>query len=137
MFRIETPSLLPRTKRVLVAALVALFTVACAGQAIQTERMLAAAGFQMRMADTPEKLARLAKLTQRELMPKMKDGSLRYVYADAEYCKCLYVGTEKAYQGYSRYALKQSQVNANLAAAQMNEDASLNWGMWGPWGPWY
>ncbi|MFP6564423.1 MAG: hypothetical protein VCC68_08070, partial [Myxococcota bacterium] len=108
-----------------------------AGQAMQTERMLAAAGFQMRMADTPEKLARLAKLTQRELMPKMKDDSLRYVYADAEYCKCLYVGTEKAYQRYSRYALKQSQVNANLAAAQMNEDASLNWGMWGPWGPWY
>ena len=70
MFRIETPSLLPHTTRVLIAALVALFTVACAGQAMQTERMLAAAGFQMRMADTPEKLARLAKLTQRELMPK-------------------------------------------------------------------
>ncbi len=111
--------------------------VGCSGQVIQTERLLAAAGFQMRLANTPEREAHLAKMTQRQLVPEMQDGSLRYVYADAKYCKCVYVGTEKAYQRYERYALKQRISDQRLAAAQMNEDASMNWGMWGPWGPWY
>ena len=113
------------------------FFLGCAGGAIDTERLLAAAGFQMRMADSPERLAHLSTMTQRQLVPEMKDGSLRYVYADDKYCKCLYVGTEKAYQRYERYALKQRVANTQLEAAQMNEDASMDWGMWGPWGPWY
>jgi len=118
----------------LLAVMVA---VGCGGQVIQTERLLAAAGFQMRLADSPERQAHLATMMQRQLVPEMHDGSLRYIYADAKYCKCVYVGTEKAYQRYERYALKQRVSDQRLAAAQMNEDASMNWGMWGPWGPWY
>ena len=109
----------------------------CAASAVDTERLLAAAGFQMRLADTPERMAHLSTMTQRQLVPEMQDGSLRYVYADDKYCKCVYVGTEKAYQRYERFALKQRVANSQLEAAQMNEDASMNWGMWGPWGPWY
>jgi hypothetical protein len=111
--------------------------VGCSGQVIQTERLLAAAGFQMRLADSPERQAHLATMMQRQLVPEMQDGSLRYIYADAKYCKCIYVGTEKAYQRYERYAFKQRVSDQRLAAAQINEDASMNWGMWGPWGPWY
>ena len=72
-----------------------------------------------------------------KLIPHEENGSLRFVYADADYCKCVYVGTEAAYQRYQKYAMRQDRANAQLEAAQMNEDASMNWGMWGPWGPWY
>lgn len=117
--------------------LVAVFGLGCAASAIDTERLLAAAGFQMRLADSAERQAQLEALTQRKLVTHNKDGKLRYVYADAKYCKCVYVGTEEAYQRYERFALKQRIANSQLQAAQMNADASMNWGMWGPWGPWY
>ena len=114
------------------------FFLGCAGGTIDTERLLAAAGFQMRMADSPERLAHLSTMTQRQLVPEMKDGSLRYVYADDKYCKCLYVGTEKAYQRYERFAFKQRIANQQQQAAMAAQEASLNWSSWGPWySPWY
>ena len=50
-------------------------------KAIQVERLLAAAGFQIRPADTPEKLAHLVTLTQRRLVRHEQDGKVHYVYA--------------------------------------------------------
>lgn len=123
---------------VLVAGVLAVaLAIGCTGQAIRTERLLAAAGFQMRLANTPEREANLKAMTQRQLIPHEENGSLRFVYADADYCKCIYVGTESAYQRYQKYAMRQDRADAQLEAAQMNEDAAMSWGMWGPWGPWY
>lgn len=108
-------------------------------QAIETERILAAAGFQMKFADTPEKIAHLQTMTQRKLVPHQRDGKVYYVYADANECKCIYVGTEQAYQRYQKLAFEKRLANAQLQAAAMNRDASMNWNMWGGWGPgpWY
>jgi len=118
--------------------LVAVLAVGCAGSVMQTERMLAASGFQMRLAaGNPERESHLKTMTQRELIPHEDNGTMRFVYADAEYCKCVYVGTEAAYQRYSLLATKQNQADAQLQAAQMNQDAAMSWGVWGPWGPWY
>ena len=98
--------------------------------AISAERSLAAAGFQMKMATTTEQLTALQGLKQRQLFPKDRDGEVRWVYADAGYCKCIYVGSQKAYGRYQRLQ-KQEQI------AEAQEAAAMNWGMWGPWGPWY
>jgi hypothetical protein len=107
-------------------------------EAMSVERTLAAAGFQLKFADTPERIDELAILPQRTLVPQQRDGELFYVYADPEYCKCLYVGTEAAYQRYQKLALQQKLAKERVEAAQMNDDASMNWGMWGDgWGPWY
>jgi hypothetical protein len=106
-------------------------------RAIETERLLAAAGFQMKIADTPQKLARLQTMTQRTLVPHQQDGATRYVYADATSCKCLYAGSEKAYQRYQQLALKHQEAQDRLQTAEMNEAASMDWGMWGPWRPWW
>jgi hypothetical protein len=103
---------------------------------IQTERLLSAAGFQMRFADTPKKMAQLEAFRPRTLTPKERNGKLYYVYADKS-CGCLYVGTEKAYQRYQRMAEEMQIAKENREAAQMNSDASLDWDMWGPWGPWW
>jgi len=98
--------------------------------AISAERSLAAAGFQMKLATTPEQFAALKALTQRALFPKERNGQVLWIYADAGYCKCIYVGTQKAYGRYQRM-LKKEQI------AEAQEAAAMNWGMWGAWGPWY
>jgi hypothetical protein len=98
--------------------------------AISSERSLAAAGFQMKMATTPAQLTALQGLVQRKLFAKQRDGKVFWIYADAGYCKCIYVGTQNAYGRY-----QQTKTQERIAEAQ--ENASMNWGMWGPWGPWY
>lgn len=105
-------------------------------EARSEENLLAAAGFQMRPADTPERLAQLQTLPPLQMQMRTKDGSIVYTYADPDNCKCLWVGGPKQYQEYRRLALKQELAEDRLEAAEAEEDAALDWGMWGPWGPW-
>ena len=110
-----------------LAAGVALLAAAgCQTTAMETERTLAAAGFQMKMADTPQRLAKIESLPQRKLTRVPFQGENRFVYADAKYCKCLYAGTEEAYDRYQNIAIKKV-----IAEEQM--DASMNSDGWGPW----
>jgi hypothetical protein len=95
-------------------------------EAQDTEQLLAAAGFHMKEAATPDQLANLQAMTQRQIVIHHQDGRLRYVYADAEDCKCVYVGNERNYDRYQRLSLKEE-------IAEENMDASLDWDMWGPW----
>ena len=106
-------------------------------EAMQMERTLSAAGFQMKFADAPEKMDHLQTMQQRTLFPTQRDGKLYYMYADATSCKCLYVGTEKAYQRYQKLAIEQQIAQNQANAAAMYQMSAMNWGMWGPWGPWY
>lgn len=107
-------------------------------QAMQTERLLAAAGFQMRLNDTPDEAANMSSLPQREIFHQQKDGETYFVYADDEYCKCVYVGSAKAYQRYERLSMQQKIAQAQLRAARAQQSAALSWGAWGPWyRPWY
>jgi hypothetical protein len=125
------------TKRRARRAAVAVFgLVTVAGcQAIEnadaedTERLLAAAGFHMKEATSPEQLANLRAMTQRKIVIQEQDGEERYVYADAQDCKCVYVGNERNYDEYQRLSLKEEIAEENL-------DASMDWGMWGPWPVW-
>jgi hypothetical protein len=73
----------------------------------ETERLLAEAGFQMKPADTPEKLAHLKTLAQWTVTPQVRDGNIHYAYADATYCECLYVGTAQAYHRYLNLAKEE------------------------------
>lgn len=107
-------------------------------EALQTERLLAAAGFQMKLASTAEQTQRLqAFVPQRNLTPQQIDGELRFVWADASYCKCVYVGTQAAHERFQKLALEKQISDQQLQAANANEAASMDWGPWGGWGPWY
>lgn len=131
-----------RVTRILLALSIPLGLTACKtmerNEAIHTERLLAAAGFQMRLADSPGRVQELASLPKRKLVPTRSGGALHYVYADDLGCKCIYVGSEKAYQRYERFALRERIANQQQEAAMDMQEASLNWGAWGPWySPWY
>ena len=121
---------------------VALLLSGCAAirksNTMNTERMLSASGFQMKIADTPAKREHLQQISpQRQLSPHTINEQLRFVYADLEYCKCVYVGTEAAYQRYQKLAIEKQISNQQLQAANANQAAAMNWGGWGGWGPWY
>ena len=95
---------------------------------------LAAAGFLMKPADTPERQAMLARLPQHVFLIRQQGGVVHYVYADQLVCDCLYVGTQQAYNQY-----RANQVAGNLAserqlAALSYDDAAWSWNAWGPWG---
>jgi hypothetical protein len=133
-----------RLKAALFLCVLGMMAAACAGignqQAIQNERMLAAAGFQVKFADTPEKLKHLKSMPQRQYVHhQRKDGRIFYMYADADYCKCLYVGTEAAYQRYQQLAIQRETAHDQLQAAEISRQMPvyIDWDAWGPWGPWW
>jgi hypothetical protein len=106
-------------------------------EATDTEQLLAAAGFKMRLADTPQKLAHLQTLTQRKIISHQRGDKVFYVYADALACKCLYVGNQAAYQRYQQLLVERQIAVQQRMTAEMNMDAAMNWDMWGPWDPWW
>ena len=125
------------TRYVVAVILVVLFA-GCAAmreeRARDKENMLAAAGFQMKPADTSNRIAHLQTLTPLKLLPYTRsDGKLLYVYADPKGCNCLYVGDETAYQRYRALEQQQKVAQEQMVTAQMNADAAMDWGLWGPY----
>ena len=82
----------------------------------------------MKLADTPEKLAHLKTLTQRVVVPHERNGKTYFVYADALYCKCMYIGKKEDYERYKKMVVKRNIADTTL------ENESTNWGQWGLWG---
>ena len=96
------------------------------------ESTMAAAGFGMKLADTPEKLAKLQTLPVRQIVTRVKDGRVVYLYADPDFCKCLYFGNQQQYARYQQLAIEKQIAQERVQAAEMNEDTAMDWGMWGP-----
>lgn len=110
-------------------------------ETLSLERSLTSSGFQMRVADTPAKLAKLEKLPQRKILTQQEDGQRLYLYADAVDCKCLYAGTEKAYDNFKKSVAQQDAAN-ELAQAKALQPASTDpdWvdtPAFSEWAPWY
>jgi uncharacterized protein YceK len=95
-------------------------------EAADTGRLLIAAGFQQRLADSPERLAHLRTMTPLKLVARNNDGQVIYTFADPERCRCLYVGGAKEYAAYQQLAA-QHEVNREV------DSASPPWGAWGSW----
>lgn len=134
-----SPSRTAATAAILLLAGCSLFRLSPQEQAAEVEPLLAAAGFRMLPADTPQKVAHLQKLPPLKLTPRLHNGQVRYAYADPYSCTCMYVGDEQAFQQYQRLALEKNIADEQRAAAMMNEDAAAEMQMdfWGPFGPWF
>ena len=119
-------------RRRLVLAAIVLGLTGCAsiqaGDTRANERLLTAAGFQMKAADTPEKAAHLQQLKPGKIIRREQNGQASYVYADRTVCNCLYTGTEQQFQEYRRLARQQNVADEDTSIA---EDSSDRWGIWG------
>jgi len=101
----------------------------------EREDNLAAAGFIIRPANTPERQAMLMRLPDHQFVMRQNGDTIHYVYADPLVCGCLYVGTQQAYNQYKANQLQQHLADEQAMSAQMYSDAAWNWESWGPWGP--
>ncbi len=81
------------------------------------ENILAGAGFNTRPADTPQRLAMLRTLPSHRFVHQVRNGHDVWIYADPTICRCLYVGSEQAWQAY-RAKMFQSRAEEQAAIAQ-------------------
>jgi len=124
-----------------VAALLGL-TALCGCQTVEQRVArqadnLAAAGFLVRPANTPERKAMLGRLPPHTFVTEVNGDDVHYVLADPLVCGCLYVGTQQAYSQYRRDQQQRHLADEQALTAQMYHDTAWNWGEWGPWGPTY
>ncbi len=101
------------------------------------EDNLAAAGFIVRPANTPERQAMLKRLPPHKFVMRTKGDVVHYVYADPLVCGCLYVGTQQAYNQYKRDQQQKNLADEQQMAAEDYSDPAWSWGSWGPMGPGY
>ena len=95
------------------------------------EDSLAAAGFVLRPANTPERQAMLNRLPPHKFVRRVKGDNVSYVYADPLVCDCLYVGSQQAYGTYQA-ALQQKRIaDEQEMTAQEYSDPAWNWTPWG------
>ena len=115
-----------------------LLATGCTTQAVQQkEDMLAAAGFALRPADTPQRLPALTQLPPHRFVRQTVNGQVTYLYADPTICRCLYVGGQQAYARYQQTVFQQRIASEQLMTAQMNQDLAWDWAPWGGPGWWY
>ena len=118
-----------------VALTALLLLGACLNPVPDTESMLAAAGFSMEPANTPELTAQLQALPPHRLLvqpPHAKGEPPIFVYGDPDQCHCLFVGGPANYQSFQQLVVQRRIADEQMNAAMMNENAGLDWGMWTP-----
>ena len=122
-------------RRVAATLLVASLAAGCGLAAERRERReaevvgdrLMAAGFRRVPADTPAKqehLARMPKLLFTSTTTKRRER--RYLLADTDRCRCLYVGDDAAYQRYTNLELAKEEKSSAAAARREDRNAGVN-----------
>jgi hypothetical protein len=99
-------------------------------QVAQKENLLAAAGFQVKVADTPQRLAAMKSLPPNKFVTRVVNGQPIYQYADPLVCQCVYFGTQQNWGAYRQEVLAKQLADEAQMTAMMNQSA---WD-WGPWG---
>src|SRR4051794_37015911 len=82
----------------MIAAALLFAAPAVAQQEVDTR--LRSAGFKIRLASTPPEIALLRRVSPRIMLTRTDQARRYYVYADPDYCKCVYVGDEVALRTY-------------------------------------
>ena len=119
-----------RLTLVMIAACVAVS--ACAAQVQNKENMLAAAGFTLVPANTPQRQTSLAAMPPHKFVRQVRNNMVIFTYADPTICDCLYVGNQAAYDRYRAEVFAKNLANEQQMTAQIN---NMEWGYWGP--GWY
>jgi hypothetical protein len=83
-------------------------------RALSREQMLAQAGFEKKLAESPAQQSELQRLPSRMLVRVPRGGDTAYVYADVEYCRCLYAGNEQAYSDFLAAVTREFIYNDTL-----------------------
>ena len=98
-------------------------------QVTQKEDLLAAAGFQIRIADSPRRIAAMKRLPPNKFVTRVVNGQPVYQYADPLVCRCVYFGSQQNWDAYRQEVLAKQLADEAQMTAIMNQ---TDWD-WGPW----
>jgi hypothetical protein len=105
----------------------AILLAGCAGMgSANTESLLSAAGFRAKTPQTPKQQQIYAALPPYQVQRATVKGQVFYVYKD-EKAGVAYVGREQEYQRYQQLAIQQQIAQNQIMAAQMEQQAALDW----------
>jgi len=99
-----------------------------------TERLLAAAGFNVLLANTPERQLSLEATRPYKVERKLKGEEVYYFYACPDQ-SIAYIGNQNDYSKYRELELQQEIANQNTAASENAVLAAQQWNDWRVWGP--
>ena len=119
----------PTSKIVVFIATLAgtILLAGCAGVgSSNTESLLTAAGFRARTPQTPKQQQIYAALSPYQVQRATVNGKIFYVYKD-EKSGVAYVGREHEYQSYQQLAIQQQIAQDQITAAEMQQQAALDW----------
>ena len=137
-YSVKTPFFLWYARSVVVTFVLVIALAGCTAmqnkRAAKTEDVLFKAGFQKVVADTPEKLAHLKTLPQKKMVSHQHKEDIRYIYADATLCKCMYVGDRDAYQSYKHILLEKEVKGHEHADGGAPGYEQMDWDLWGDFG---
>jgi hypothetical protein len=121
-------TLRPSTILILLSTLSGAILIAgCASMtSANTESLLTAAGFRARTPQTPKQQQIYAALPPYKVQRATVKGQVFYVYKD-EKAGFAYVGREAEYQRYQQLAIQQQMAQNQIAAAEMEQQAALDW----------
>jgi hypothetical protein len=117
--------------------------VSLSGRVRNRENLLAAAGFDMHLANTSRREAALKSLPANRFVTRAKGDHMEYFYADPLVCNCLYTGDQKAFDAYKHEVFQRRIADEQQLTAQMYHEPAGWWEgwSWGPWGwpgpPWW
>lgn len=117
---------------------IALVVLAVSCSSMQTqvqskENLLIAAGFQVIVPKSAVQQQKLQTLPVDKVTPIQVGRKIYYVFPDAPHNQA-YVGGPTQYQTYRQLRLAKQLSNENLEAAEMNQEASMDFAGWGGWG---
>ena len=115
-----------------LAAGIALLLIACAStpepDPFETEKLLVAAGFSYKVADTPELRERLNNFPQHQLIEYNYEGRIIYVFADEVNCTCVFLGEEEHYQKYLNIARSRAVTSQYFLSASGSKASNMDVG---------
>jgi hypothetical protein len=99
------------------------------------ENMMAAAGFTVVPANTPQRQTALKHLPPHKFVHQVRNNTVLYIYADPTICDCLYVGNQASYDVYRANVFQKQIADEQQMTAEINQQNAMNWEGWGP--GWY
>lgn len=122
-------------RSLLSLAAVAILLTACEtaddNRAATTEVLLAAAGFDIKKADTAEQQSAQEALKQRWIVRDRRDGETVYIDANASSCGCLCIGSGAHYERYRALAeTSQAKGVEKLDAVDADQSSEPHWSLW-------
>ena len=125
-------STMKQTIKTLSGILILVLAAGCANTQ-NKENALVASGFRIITPSTSAQEAKLKALPANKVTMVQNEGKTYYVFPDVANNQA-YIGGPQQLQDYKALRAQQNISNENLEAAEMNQDASMDWGGWVGWG---